>query len=187
VAEAGWRNRLNAPETSAAGRLFDAAAALICEVPVTSFEAQGPMLLESLCRSSATAVELPLCEDQYGILRSDWQPLLEVIANRDRDAAERAAVFHSSVATAILRQAEALRGRHTFDYVGLCGGVFQNRVLTEQAVALLKNGGFDVHLAEKLPCNDAALSFGQAAEVAARDAARHESMTVRKRQLTRDS
>ena len=51
--------------------------------------------------------------------------------------------------------------------VGLCGGVFQNRVLAEQAIALLEEAGFDVFLPRLLPCNDAALSLGQAAEVAA--------------------
>ncbi|MGB5334312.1 MAG: carbamoyltransferase HypF [Woeseiaceae bacterium] len=170
VAEAGWRNRLNAPETSAAGRLFDAAAALICNLPETSFEAQGPMLLESLCRNAAAPVELPIQEDDSGILRSDWQPLLDVMIDQKRNATGRAEVFHSSMATAVLRQAEALRARTTVDHVGLCGGVFQNRVLTEQAVTLLRRAGFDVHLPLQLPCNDAALSFGQAAEVAARDA-----------------
>ncbi|MGI9239108.1 MAG: carbamoyltransferase HypF [Woeseiaceae bacterium] len=168
LAEASWHNHVNCPETSAAGRLFDAAAALICGIPVTSFEAQGPMLLESLCRNSASAIELPIIEDDSSVLRSNWQPLLELMTDQERDARERAEIFHASVATAILRQAEALRQRHAFESVGLCGGVFQNRVLAEQAVDLLSENGFQVFLPEKLPCNDAALSFGQAAEIAAR-------------------
>lgn len=170
LAEAAWRSNLNCPQTSAAGRLFDAAAALICGVPVTSFEAQGPMLLESLCRDVAMAVELPLAEDDNGVLRSDWQPLLEIMSQNDRGRAARAEIFHTSIATAILRQAEAIRERAAFDHVGLCGGVFQNRVLTEQTVGLLRAGGFSVFLPERLPCNDAALCFGQAAEIAAREA-----------------
>jgi hydrogenase maturation protein HypF len=170
LAEAAWRKHVNCPQTSAAGRLFDAAAALICGVPVTSFEAQGPMVLESLCRRAAPAVELPLLEDDGGVLRSDWQPLLEIMSNRERDPAARAEIFHSTVATAILRQAEAVRDRHSLDHVGLCGGVFQNRVLTEQTVGLLRGSGFGVFLPKTLPCNDAALSFGQAAEIAAREA-----------------
>ncbi len=172
LARAAWRNRLNCPETSAAGRLFDAAAAVICDLPVTSFEAQGPMVLEALCRGAAPAVELPISRDENGVLRSDWQPLLDVMSDRNRDPAARAEVFHSSIATTILRQAESLRDAQTIDNVGLCGGVFQNRVLTEQATSLLQSAGFHVCLPQMLPCNDAALSFGQAAEVAARDARR---------------
>jgi hydrogenase maturation protein HypF len=171
LAEAAWRNNVNCPETSAAGRVFDAAAALVCDLLVTSFEAQGPMILEALCRAPARAIELPLDRDGNGLLRSDWQPLLEVLTDRSLDRATRAEIFHSSMATAILRQAMSVREKHRVDHVGLCGGVFQNRVLTEQAVGLLQQAGFEVHLPEKLPCNDAALSFGQAAELAARNAA----------------
>jgi hydrogenase maturation protein HypF len=170
IAEAAWRNQLNSPETSAGGRLFDAAAAIVCDLPVTSFEAQGPMFLESLCRGPARAIELPIKEDASGVLRSDWQPLLEILSDRHLDRRIRAEVFHSSIATAILRQAICVRDQYTIDQVGLCGGVFQNRVLTEQAVSLLQGEGFQVYLPAKLPCNDAALSFGQAAEIAAREA-----------------
>ena len=42
-------------------------------------------------------------------------------------------------------------------------------MLTEQVVALLADAGFDVHLPLALPCNDAGLSYGQAAELAARE------------------
>jgi hydrogenase maturation protein HypF len=83
----------------------------------------------------------------------------------------RAEVFHSSMAQALLEQAQRMRAEAQFDQVGLCGGVFQNRILTEQLVALLQADGFRVYLGTELPCNDAALSFGQAAELAAREQA----------------
>jgi len=168
LAHAAWRRQMNAPVTSAVGRLFDAAAALICEVPVTSFEAQGPMMLETLCREVGEVIELPLVDGGDGVLRSDWRPLLQVIGDKKRSRRERAETFHTSIATAIGRQAGAIRERQAVDQVGLCGGVFQNRVLTEQATDLLRRQGFEVWLPTELPCNDAALSFGQAAEIAAR-------------------
>jgi hydrogenase maturation protein HypF len=59
---------------------------------------------------------------------------------------------------------------HSVDRIGLTGGVFQNNFLASLAVELLTNNGFDVHLPLKLPCNDAAISFGQIAEFAARQA-----------------
>ncbi|MDX1406240.1 MAG: carbamoyltransferase HypF, partial [Woeseiaceae bacterium] len=163
-----WQRRLNCPLTSAAGRVFDAAAALICGVGTVSFEAQGPMLLESLCRRPGEPVALPLAKDAGGILRSDWQPLIPVMQDETRDAAWRAESFHSSMARVILEQARRIRELEGVYRIGLCGGVFQNRVLTEQAIALLENDRFDVYLSQQLPCNDAALSFGQAAEIAAR-------------------
>jgi hydrogenase maturation protein HypF len=81
----------------------------------------------------------------------------------------RAETFHSSMALALLEQARRIRDTAQVNQVGLCGGVFQNRILTEQAVALLEDAGFRVYLSRELPCNDAALSFGQAAELAARE------------------
>jgi hydrogenase maturation protein HypF len=51
--------------------------------------------------------------------------------------------------------------------VGLCGGVFQNRTLCEQAQALLRAERFDVLLPCRLPVNDAAISFGQLIETVA--------------------
>ena len=170
LAEAAWRRQLNAPVTSAAGRLFDAAAALVCDLPRTSFEAQGPMFLESLCREVRAPVELPMQPDDNGVLRSDWQPLLELLTDANVSPTERAEIFHSSLAEVICQQARVLREQYEFEQIGLCGGVFQNRVLTEQAQQRLLDAGFHVCIPEQLPCNDAALSFGQAAEIAARAA-----------------
>jgi len=168
LAQSAWRNSLNSPETSAAGRVFDAAAALITGKTHVSFEAEGPMLLEALCQAPATPVELPLNKHTDDIWRGDWEPLLDVMADDSRSQALRAEVFHSSMAQLVLRQAQKVRDESKVDQVGLCGGVFQNRVLTEQAVELLQQDGFRVSLATLLPCNDAALGFGQAAEWAAR-------------------
>jgi hydrogenase maturation protein HypF len=169
IAKAAWDNNLNCPVTSAAGRLFDAAAAIICEFPYASFEAQGPMMLEAMCRSTENGVGLALVEGEDGVLRTDWQPLLDRLADQSVDRVRRAEVFHASMALAILEQARAIAARHPVAQIGLCGGVFQNRVLAEQATAMLEQAGFDVFMPLALPCNDAALSYGQAAEVAARE------------------
>ncbi len=167
LARAAWERALNCPATSAAGRLFDAAAAIICDLPRTSFEAQGPMMLEALCAGHEPGIDLPLLEGD--ILRTDWEPLLDLIANGGLAPERRAAMFHASLALAICAQAQAARDRFGVVQVGLGGGVFQNRVLADKAVELLESAGFEVLLPRALPGNDAALSYGQAAEVAARD------------------
>jgi hydrogenase maturation protein HypF len=169
LAKAAWDTGLNCPVTSAAGRLFDAAAAMVCDFPQASFEAQGPMMLEALCRQSAPGIELDLRDSADGVLRLDWQPLLALLGDSTVEPALRAEIFHASMAAAIVRQAEAARDQYGVRQVGLCGGVFQNRFLTEQTTSLLQSKGFDVYLPQVLPCNDAALSYGQAAEVAARE------------------
>ncbi len=167
IARNAWQKNLNCPATSAVGRLFDAAAAIILGIQTTSFEAQGPMLLEAACERAGSSMHLPLSDDGHGVLRTDWAPLLPLLHNAERSAARRAEDFHATMANTVLDQAVALRTLHAFDYVGLTGGVFQNHVLAEQVVARLEDSGFTVHLASLLPSNDAAISFGQAAEWAA--------------------
>jgi len=164
-----WRGDLNCPTSSAAGRMFDAAAALICGTTHVSFEAEGPMLLEALCHSSAWAINMPLVRDADGVWRSDWEPLLDLMVDEQQSQTSRGELFHSSMAQVVLQQARQVRQESTVNQVGLCGGVFQNRILTEQVIDLLRRDGFRVYLPAKLPCNDAALSFGQAAELAALD------------------
>jgi hydrogenase maturation protein HypF len=165
-----WQRRLNSPASSAAGRLFDAAAYLVCGTTSTSFEAQGPMQLEALCRQVGDSIALPLEIDADGIARSDWQPLMERMADASITQEQRAETFHSSMAQLVLAQARYVREQRPVDRVGLTGGVFQNRALCEQAMGLLRADGFEVRIATELPCNDAALSFGQAAELAAQNA-----------------
>ena len=155
--------------TSAAGRLFDAAAALVIGHHDASFEAEGPMRLEALCRLRREPMPLPVERDAAGIWRSDWSPLIGMLTDRDVPARDRAEVFHASMAGILRDQARRVREQRPVRRVGLCGGVFQNRVLTERAVALLEADGFQVFLPERLPANDAAISFGQAVEACARE------------------
>ncbi len=162
-----WQRGLNMPHTSAVGRLFDAAAALTGVCHTASFEGQGPMWLEALAGEPASPLALPLQLGPDGILRSDWQGLIDVMMEASRSVGERAALFHSTLAGVLVQQALAVRKTRRFDYVGLCGGVFQNRRLSEACAAGLRQEGIEVRLCERLPCNDAGLSFGQVMEYAA--------------------
>ena len=163
LARHAWERRLNSPTSSAAGRVWDAAAALIAGIHRTSFEGQGPMLLEALADDCDQTVELPITTVE-GILRVDWAPLLPVLQDTTLSIPQRAALFHNSMADAIVRQVQALRQRHPFDAVGLTGGVFQNQRLSESVVDRLTALGIAVYLPTGVPCNDGGLSYGQVIE-----------------------
>jgi hydrogenase maturation protein HypF len=122
LAEFAWRNALNSPQTSAAGRLFDAAAALICGQTHTSFEAQGPMQLEALARGPRHPVYLSLMRGRNGVLESDWEPLLDVLTDSERSPEERSEIFHASLAQLIVQQACRIGYEHDIHQIGLCGG-----------------------------------------------------------------
>lgn len=171
LAYRAWQRRFNCPKSSAAGRLFDAAAALTGVLQKASYEGQGPMMLEAVAEAKAlpSVRNLPLVEDETGLWVTDWQSLLPVLLDESHSVARRAAEFHAVMAGVILDQARTIRARQSIDLVGLCGGVFQNRLLTDQALRLLEEDGFDVRVCEKLPCNDGGLCYGQLIEAAARE------------------
>jgi hydrogenase maturation protein HypF len=98
------------------------------------------------------------------LTRIDWSPLLGWCSDQQRSVVERASAVHLSLADAICRVALAERGRSGAGVVGLTGGVFQNRLLTELAAAGLEQRGFRVLLPERIPCNDGGLAYGQVAE-----------------------
>ena len=171
LAHHAWRRRLNCPQTTSAGRLFDAAAALTGLNYRSSYEGQGPMLLEAACtEDSAHAVPLPLARNRQGLWETDWAPLLPFLMNQKLTVTERADGFHESLARALLAQANVLREEHGELAVGLGGGVFQNRVLTERAFVALRENGFDVRLMHQIPCNDAGISYGQIIETGTKPA-----------------
>lgn len=164
-----WERRLNSPTCSAAGRLFDAAAALLLPLRRVSHEAEAAMRLEALAESEGEALDLPHRRDPDGVLRCDWRPLIRHLCKARLTPSRRAADLHATLVRALRRQADAARSASGVTTLGLTGGVFQNRRLTEAAMAALTGDGFTVLLHERLPCNDAAISVGQVIETLARD------------------
>ena len=160
-----WQREINCPVTSSVGRWFDAAAALIGIAQTQSYEGQAAMALEACSMASREFVEMPLYCDE-GVWRADWSPLLPMLMDGERTREERATGFHASLAKLMLRQAERIRQAHGVQQVGFAGGVFQNRLLTEQSILLLSEAGFETLLPGRLPVNDAAISFGQIVESA---------------------
>jgi len=162
-----WSRSLNSPESSAVGRLFDAAAALVGLIDNASFEGQGPMLLEAAAQGPGRPLPLSILHTDEALLECDWQPLLRHLLNDELTVCERAAMFHTTLAHVLLATARTVRRIHGINRVGLSGGVFQNRLLAEQALALLHNADFVPLLGEIIPSNDAGISFGQVIEAAA--------------------
>lgn len=163
---------LNSPLTSSAGRLFDAVAAAVGFTRSVTFEGQAAMWLESI----ADKAEL----GSYEIRFSQDDPLVADVADLTREVARDllsgtgkdvvAARFHNSMAALIVETARRMSSRTGCSVVGLTGGCFQNRFLTERATALLREEGFHVLLHETIPPNDGGIAVGQAISARARDA-----------------
>lgn len=161
-----WQKNVNTPQSSAAGRLFDAAACMILGITHTSFEGQAPMILESIVEASTECMPLLLKETEQQFYRIDWHDLMIQIQNTQLTKAERATLFHNSLAQNVIDQALFFKQQYDFETIGLSGGVFQNKVLSEKILALGKFNGLDIRLPQNIPVNDAGICYGQVIEFA---------------------
>lgn len=123
----------------------------------------------ALHAAKTDTIALPLKEDAHGVLQTDWSPLLPMLADHAHSPAQRAACFHDSLAHALLDQALHLREQSRINDIGLTGGVFQNRLLTETAKSLLEHNAFQVHFPSQIPVNDAGVCLGQVIEFLCKD------------------
>jgi hydrogenase maturation protein HypF len=164
---------INSPLTSSAGRLFDAAAALLGVRDAINYEGQAAVELEQLAEtlSPGEAGVYPArveAGDPFRIRGSDL--LHAVIEDRTGGvpAPVIAARFHHGVAALIEAGCLLMRERHGLGTVALSGGVFQNSLLLRAAVTRLEARGFRVLLHARVPCNDGGISLGQAVIAASR-------------------
>jgi hydrogenase maturation protein HypF len=164
---------VNAPLTSSAGRLFDAAAALLGVRDTINYEGQAAIELEQLADPAETAAypAAVVAGDPFQIRGADLLTALLSDLTAGVRAPVIAARFHHGVAAAIEAGCVLLRERHGLDTVALSGGVFQNVFLLDAAVTRLEARGFRVLLHARVPCNDGGISLGQAMVAANRFAA----------------
>jgi hydrogenase maturation protein HypF len=163
---AALQRGVNAPVTTSAGRLFDAAAALAGLQQQVAFEGQAAMSLEFAADPvERGAYPFPLVN---GVL--DWQPLVASLLADVRSGVATGVVsarFHNGLVRAIVEVAQHVGERR----VALTGGCFQNRLLVERAAASLEAAGFEALLHREVPPNDGGISLGQLAVAAARSGA----------------
>ena len=123
------------------------------------------MLLEALCDNEIGNKYEPIYPELNG--QGIWESnLFQLLGKLNPNQAQHSArLFHNSIAHLIIEQVLQIQKTHSFAGVGLCGGVFQNRLLTEKIAHLLKQTQYSLYLSQCLPANDAAISFGQISEI----------------------
>ncbi|MCW9015206.1 MAG: carbamoyltransferase HypF, partial [Gammaproteobacteria bacterium] len=166
LAHQAWQKNLGCYQTSAVGRLFDAAASFIMQKHTCSFDGQAPMQLEQIASELTAdhAIDLPINNDSQNFFQTDSSTLIKLLADNKQSAEKRSNIFHASMAMNLVNQAELVRQQHGKFVIGLSGGVFQNRKLTEFVIHQLKSKNFDVYSSNQIPCNDAGISYGQIIE-----------------------
>ncbi len=173
---------LNCPQTTAAGRWFDAVAGLLGLSVRQEFEAQAAIALEQAAARHLQSHTLDVRASDWAVTpdgQIDVRPLLRstlIATDLHNPAAvdEAAARFHLTLADALCAHAVAQARLHQVRDVALGGGCFFNRILTQRVVSRLGAAGLNVLRTQALSCGDAGLALGQA-WIAARRVATGES------------
>lgn len=155
--------------TTSMGRLFDAMSSLLGVCHESDYEGQAAVELEALAAASGPTWHLDLHETD-GRLMLDPRPALGAAVRGLRDgtpATELSYSFHAAVAGAVADAAAWARDRHGVTTVGLTGGVFANRLLTDLCQERLGRLGMTLLVHRTVPPNDGGLALGQAAVAAA--------------------
>lgn len=161
--------RLNSPLASSAGRLFDAVAALLGICDDSGYEGEAAVLLEAAAAGHPDGDPLPfLLTTVDGLWVYDPVPTLRAVLLSGEPVDVLAARFHSTIAEVAARLAERACADAGLETVCLGGGVFQNRRLTEGVLRRLTAAGLRPFAGERVPMNDAGISYGQAVVAAAR-------------------
>jgi hydrogenase maturation protein HypF len=177
------RRGVNAPLTSSAGRLFDAAAALLGVRDTINYEGQAAIELEQLAAPGEAGAYRAGFDDTgfddtgfddaapFTVRGGDLIAAVaaDVVAGVAREVISGR--FHLAVVALIADGCERLRDRHGLGTVALSGGVFQNLLLLNGTAAALEARGFRVLVHSRVPCNDGGISLGQAVIVGAASSA----------------
>jgi hydrogenase maturation protein HypF len=158
---------LNCPMTSSAGRLFDAAAAITGICPSHSYEAEGPMLLESMIDKQCN--EAYPFEFSNGIISFDaliYEMTSDMLAKKP--IPQISARFHNAIVECIVKVCSHLADEKGLRVVALSGGVFMNAYLLEHVENELAKQNLTVLSNLRVPSNDAGIALGQMAVAAAR-------------------
>lgn len=145
------------PMTTSAGRLFDAAAALLKMRKIARFEGQTGLELENLVSFTE-------------VLTGGWQitdrglsflPLLDYLTTVS-DRVQGSNIFHGTLIAGLSEWIKNASEAVGVNMIVLSGGCFLNRVLTQGLTEQLQSQRLSVFLSQQLPPNDGNISLGQA-------------------------
>lgn len=134
--ESAIKNQINTIKSSSMGRLFDAVSSLLGIRHISRYEGECAISLENAA----------------------YKALKEPGVNESCDLALE---FHYKVSEFILKECKAIRNDRSINQVALSGGVFQNKILMEKSLEILRDNGFEVYYNKQVPTNDGGIALGQ--------------------------
>jgi len=155
---------INSPLTSSAGRLFDAASALLGMCQHASYEAEGPIKLESICDGQIRGKYDFFISNASGCYIIDAYGVFEgMIKDLERGISKCsiASKYHNSISAIIVCMIKKLAKKTGLKKIALSGGVFQNKFLTQRVTRDLGKSGFRILMNSTTPINDLNIAMGQ--------------------------
>ncbi|WP_086241141.1 carbamoyltransferase HypF [Campylobacter devanensis] len=144
------KNRLNIVDTSSLGRIFDAFAAIVLNLPVITYDAQAPMMLEALYDENINAAyEFEIDGDVINYKNA-------FIGALNDPMKVAATAFINGISNLALKIAKM----HSLPVV-LCGGVWQNRALLKRTISEFRRHDIKYYLPINEPMNDSGIAMGQ--------------------------
>ncbi|WP_086321802.1 carbamoyltransferase HypF [Campylobacter devanensis] len=144
------QNRLNIVDTSSLGRIFDAFAAIVLNLPVITYDAQAPMMLEALYDENINAAyEFKIDGDVINYKNA-------FIGALNDPMKVAATAFINGISNLALKIAKM----HNLPVV-LCGGVWQNRALLKRTISEFRRHDIKYYLPINEPMNDSGIAMGQ--------------------------
>jgi len=157
--------RINSPETSSLGRLFDGTAAILgLRREKVNFEGQAAMALEALARQGQGSVLPYDIAREEGVFILDMSPAIRILTEQtlaEKPVADLAASFHTTLIAAFADLSGRICTEENLDRTALSGGCFQNRILYEGTIAALGKTGLKVLRHRLVPNNDGCIALGQ--------------------------
>ncbi|MEP7181836.1 MAG: carbamoyltransferase HypF [Betaproteobacteria bacterium] len=150
-----------APETSSAGRWFDAAAGLLGVRHRMAFEGQAAMLLEGLADAHGPVAAALTLFTLNAANELDLTRLAAHLAD-ERHPGYGAALFHSTLVAALAEWVARAAAGQGLSTVACGGGCFLNAILARELRAALEARGLTMLDAQAVPPNDGGLALGQA-------------------------
>ncbi len=145
---------INTVLSSSMGRLFDAVSALLDVCHYNSYEGECACALESTAKRAEKEFEIPVSLNPAQILIS--------LNNSTIPKEERALGFHMMICRLITQASLKYRKSDGVNQIALSGGVFNNKIITENTIKMLEAEGFEVYINELVPCGDGGIALGQA-------------------------
>lgn len=163
--------KVNAVSSTSAGRLFDAASAVLGIRRSSTFEGEASMALqfaaEKFSREPFGIYEPmeKLTAEKEGRIMLCTQALVKRLCDGVQNGEDKnrlAYEFHSLLADMTVQACKIISERTGIKVCALSGGVFQNKLLLKMVKCRLEKMGLRVLIHSLVPANDGGIALGQA-------------------------